>query len=432
MPISSMPLPGDEEPDSSSQVAWLRSLGDREALFQIMDGDPRSIQSLEAAEALAQLGDVRGLDHLIAILNDSRSGLRMEAAEILQDLGHPRGMRALREAQNETPSADRAAALEEVYKDLSGAATDELVAIWHENDRAEWTDLEMEIIESILVERLGKLPRRTGAPDEDQAVDTDVAPRIQDLWKRGEADRLRHILADDLDVRMRLQAAEALADLGDEDALDYLIDMLDEGEEEPSELAAEILDWLNLPRGNAALRDRGYEFETDGGNLIEAPEAQQPRATLPTAPLKQPVAAPQTKASESWSSRVPRMPGESAGPLRQEQGASSGASLAAILTGAVGGLIGFLITSVGLDLLGLKPFPGELAEWLEPSMVYWVLESLVIGGVSGTIARRAAQTMAERTGDEVEEQDARLVLGALIGGAMAAVAVGVLRFLSGD
>ena len=91
--------PGDEEPpDSSSQVAWLRSLGDREALFQVMDGDRRSIQSLEAAEALAQLGDVRGLDHLIATLNNPASGLRMEAAEILQHLEHPRGMRALRES----------------------------------------------------------------------------------------------------------------------------------------------------------------------------------------------------------------------------------------------------------------------------------------------------------------------------------------------
>ena len=106
MPIPSLPLPGDEEPpDSSSQVAWLRSLGDREALFQVMDGDRRSTQSLEAAEALAQLGDVRGLDHLIATLNNPSSGLRMEAAEILQQLNHPRGMRALRERQTETQSS---------------------------------------------------------------------------------------------------------------------------------------------------------------------------------------------------------------------------------------------------------------------------------------------------------------------------------------
>ncbi|HET6845303.1 MAG TPA: HEAT repeat domain-containing protein, partial [Anaerolineales bacterium] len=165
MPISSMPLPGDEEPpDASSQVAWLRSMGDREALFQIMEGDRRSIQGLEAAEALAQLGDVRGLDHLIAVANDAHSGLRIEAAEILQGLGHPRGLRALERRQTETQSSRTAAEREEIYEDLSAASTDELMAIWHENDRGGWTDLEFEVIEGILLERLGKLPRRAGDP----------------------------------------------------------------------------------------------------------------------------------------------------------------------------------------------------------------------------------------------------------------------------
>ena len=114
-------LPGDEEPpDSSSQIAWLRSLQDREALFQIMDGDRRTVESLEAAEALTGLGDVRGLDHLIATLNDPRSGLRQEAAEILQQLGHPRGLRALETKQAETQSSRRAGEREEAYDDLNG------------------------------------------------------------------------------------------------------------------------------------------------------------------------------------------------------------------------------------------------------------------------------------------------------------------------
>ena len=136
MPISSLPLPGDEEPpDSSSQISWLRSLGDREALYQIMDGDRRSLQGLEAAEALAQLGDVRGLDHLIATLNNARSGMRMEAAEMLQGLGHPRGLRALQEIQVEKQGSPRVTQREEAYEDLNAATTDELMAIWHENNR---------------------------------------------------------------------------------------------------------------------------------------------------------------------------------------------------------------------------------------------------------------------------------------------------------
>src|SRR5512138_3171015 len=110
MPITPMLLPSDEDPiDASSQVAWLRSMGDREALFQIMEGDRRSMQGLDAAEALAQLGDVRGLDHLIAVLNDAHSSLRTEAAEVLERLGHPRGLRALERRQTETPSSHSAA-----------------------------------------------------------------------------------------------------------------------------------------------------------------------------------------------------------------------------------------------------------------------------------------------------------------------------------
>ncbi len=186
MPISSLPLPGDEEPpDSSSQVAWLRSLGDRDALFQIMDGDRRSIRALQAAEALAQLGDVRGLDYLIATLDNPASGLRMEAAEILQQLQHPRGLRVLRERQAETQSSGPAAEREAVYEDLNAATTDELVAIWHEHNQAEWTHMEFEVLEGILTERLGKLPRRGKDQGEEQEIDDQVDPRIQQLWREG-------------------------------------------------------------------------------------------------------------------------------------------------------------------------------------------------------------------------------------------------------
>ncbi len=186
MPISSLPLPGDEEPpDSSSQVAWLRSLGDRDALFQIMDGERRSIRALQAAEALAQLGDVRGLDHLIATLDNPASGLRMEAAEMLQQLQHPRGLRALRERQTETQSSRPAVEREAVYEDLNAATTDELVAIWHENDRTEWTDMEFEVLEGILTERLGKLPRRGKDHDEEQEIDDQVDPKIQRAMDAG-------------------------------------------------------------------------------------------------------------------------------------------------------------------------------------------------------------------------------------------------------
>ena len=199
----------------------------------------------------------------------------------------------------------------------------------------------------------------------------------------------------DPEVPMRLEAAEALSDLGDEDGLDLLIETLDDTEEEHDEMAAEMLDWLDLPRGNKALRERGYAFETNGANLIEAQE---------TEPIRQVVREREAR-KNSWTSRVPTMPGGSGANNRPEQGASS-TSLGAILTGAAGGVLGFLFVCFGLDLLGMRPLPAELQGWLEPFMVFWLIESLVIGAVAGNIGSRTVRAVATRAGEDLDEQDA--------------------------
>jgi hypothetical protein len=430
-----VPLPGDEEqPDASSQIAWLRSMGDREALFQIMDGDRRSMGALEAAEALAQLGDVRGLDHLIATLNDAHSGLRMEAAEIVERLHHPRGLRALRERQTETPPSAGAAEREEVYEDLSAATTDELMAIRHENDRAGWTDLEFEVIEGILLERLGSLPPREADSGGGPEVDDEVDPRIQRLWTQRNTDSLRRIVLQEPDVSLQLGAAEALADLGDEGALDFLIGMLDNTDEEYVDTAAKILDWLDLPRGNAALREGGYEFENEAASSDESLRERARTESRPLdTPSRQAIARPKTEPREqgSWTTRPPKMPGGIGIAPGQDGGTVRGASFGAVVTGASGGLLGFLIVAFGLDLLGMRPLPNGLSAWLGPSIIYWLIESLVVGAVSGSIGHRVARAMATRDGEAVDEQDARLVLGALISGVTAAAIVGVLRFVFG-
>jgi hypothetical protein len=46
----------NEEQAGREQISWLRSLGDREALFQFMDGERQTERGLEAAEALVELG----------------------------------------------------------------------------------------------------------------------------------------------------------------------------------------------------------------------------------------------------------------------------------------------------------------------------------------------------------------------------------------
>ena len=64
-------------------------------------------------------------------------------------------------------------------------------------------------------------------------------------------------------------------------------------------------------------------------------------------------------------------------------------------------------------------------------MVYSVVEALAVGAVTGSVGRRLARSMATRDGDDVDEQDARLVLGALISGATAALVLDALRFVFG-
>jgi hypothetical protein len=50
-----------------------------------------------------------------------------------------------------------------IYAHLQEKDTEELLAIWEENDRAEWTDEAFDAIRAILLERLGQLPEQ-GAP----------------------------------------------------------------------------------------------------------------------------------------------------------------------------------------------------------------------------------------------------------------------------
>jgi hypothetical protein len=45
-----------------------------------------------------------------------------------------------------------------IYNNMSLKETDDLLRIWFENNRDDWSDIAFEIIEEILIERLGKIP----------------------------------------------------------------------------------------------------------------------------------------------------------------------------------------------------------------------------------------------------------------------------------
>lgn len=50
---------------------------------------------------------------------------------------------------------------DQIYNNLNLKDTDELVKIWEENDRSEWTDMTFEVLRGILQERLGTLPSQS-------------------------------------------------------------------------------------------------------------------------------------------------------------------------------------------------------------------------------------------------------------------------------
>jgi hypothetical protein len=79
-------------------------------------------------------------------------------------------------------------------------------------------------------------------------------PAIKELWTSGDFESLSRVLEYERAWMLRLDAAEALARSGRVAGLDYLIDALDSSDKDEQDVAAEILDGLNDPQGNDALR----------------------------------------------------------------------------------------------------------------------------------------------------------------------------------
>jgi HEAT repeat protein len=79
------------------KIAGMKQKGDRNGLVEIIKNDDEWRSRMDAAEALAQLGDKRGLNYLINALNDTDTEIRDAAREILEGLDDPRGNQALRQ-----------------------------------------------------------------------------------------------------------------------------------------------------------------------------------------------------------------------------------------------------------------------------------------------------------------------------------------------
>jgi hypothetical protein len=79
-------------------------------------------------------------------------------------------------------------------------------------------------------------------------------PNIEHLQNAGDVYGLLTVLHVEKEPVLRLEAADALARMGNEEGLDYLIQGLDAHDADESDAAREILEDLDLPRGNEALQ----------------------------------------------------------------------------------------------------------------------------------------------------------------------------------
>jgi hypothetical protein len=160
----------------------------------------------------------------------------------------------------------------QIYNNLNLRETDELLEIWQTNDHVEWTDIAFDVIQEILknrqeelplqnepiVEHLEELPSEDRPDDENFEEDVDDESsnnekKLEELLEKGDVSGLVNMLENETDWMLCLIMAEALAELGDERGLDYLIAGLDIPDKDVNSTAREILAELNNPRGNLAL-----------------------------------------------------------------------------------------------------------------------------------------------------------------------------------
>jgi hypothetical protein len=153
--------------------------------------DKQLTQGLEAARSACRNWAMCGLDHLISALNSPSTYLRHQAAQIssASTIRRSAGSRSTLRTLCIQPQRR-----EQLHADLGARDTDELVAMWHEHDRSEWSEQAFEAMESTH-RALGKLPvRMLTRDDRGSDIDENADPRIQELWLDGDIERLTDIL----------------------------------------------------------------------------------------------------------------------------------------------------------------------------------------------------------------------------------------------
>ncbi len=68
---------------------------------------------------------------------------------------------------------------QQTYENMDDMETETLIEIWQEADREEWTDVAFEVVQQILLERIGEIPERETAEGKPRPV---VAPETHEVY----------------------------------------------------------------------------------------------------------------------------------------------------------------------------------------------------------------------------------------------------------
>ena len=94
---------------------------------------------------------------------------------------------------------------DQMYNRWNSRETEDLLEIWHENDREEWSDTAFEVIKQILTERLGEIPpQKEFSPetrdDKDSEEDTELAEGLEEWEAKALDDEDQREFYDTLEV----------------------------------------------------------------------------------------------------------------------------------------------------------------------------------------------------------------------------------------
>ncbi len=144
----------------------------------------------------------------------------------------------------------------QVFNNLNLLETDDLIDIWKKNDRVEWSETTFDVVREILQNRFVEIPKQNEPILEYEALLPDeqfIKSQVMELAENNDINGLVNILENNSDLMESLEAAMALAQLGDERGLNFLITSLMFPDPNISSQARKILVELNNPEGNLAL-----------------------------------------------------------------------------------------------------------------------------------------------------------------------------------